>query len=66
MMKKEKWYQTRLAKYFEDNYGEYSDDAAFYVNPAINQWFFDIPELKISVMLTCEDNGVVLEDVTPL
>lgn len=65
-MKKEKWYQTRLARYFEENYGEYEDSAAFYNNPAPNQWFFDIPELNISVLLTCAVGGAVLEEITPL
>lgn len=62
-MKTKQWYQNRLAKYFTDNYEEYTNTAAFYNNPAINQWLFDIPELKTKVKLTCEDDGTVTNKI---
>ena len=60
-MKSEKWYQRRLAKYFEDNYVEYEDTAEYWNDPAPNQWLFDIPDLRLRVELTCNDKGVVTE-----
>lgn len=60
-MKPDIWYQRRLDKYFMDRYGEYEFDARFFNNPDINQWVFDIPDLKIRVELTCDDKGVVTE-----
>lgn len=60
-MKTEKWYQRRLAKYFEEHYAQYEDVATFWPDPAINQWLFDIPERGARVELTCTDKGVVKE-----
>lgn len=57
----EKWYQRRLAKYFDDHFTQYEDDAEWDVDPDINQWLFYIPELDERVELTCDDNGVVIE-----
>lgn len=60
-MKSEKWYQRRLAKYFEEHYSEYEDIAEFYTDPAPNVWRFDIPnELGgVSFTLICDDEGVI-------
>lgn len=61
MTKPEKWYQRRLAAYFEKHYHEYEDAAEYWNDPAPNQWLFDIPELGIRVELTCDDKGNVKE-----
>lgn len=55
------WYQNRLSKYFNENYGPYEYTAGFYVDPAPNKWVFVIPELKLKIKLTCYDNGQVVE-----
>ena len=60
-MKPEKWYQRRLAKYFEENYAKYEDAAEYYPDPFVNQWLFDIPERGVRVELTCNDKGEVKE-----
>ena len=60
-MRKQRWYSSRIAKYFEEHYGQYEDTAEFFPDPADNQWLFDIPELNVRVELTCYDNGVVME-----
>lgn len=62
-MKDEKWYDSRLNKYFEKNYGEYSDTAGWFPNPAVNQWLFVILEIGLKITLTCDDNGNVTESV---
>lgn len=60
-MKDEKWYDSRLNIYFEKNYGEYSDTAGWFTNPAPNQWLFVILELGLKITLTCDDKGNVTE-----
>lgn len=59
----EKWYQRRLAKYFENHYWSYEDSANYYTDPNINQWSFEIDENgeKIHVILTCNEDGSVSE-----
>ena len=63
MLKPEKWYQRRLAKYFTEHYEEYEFLAEYWNDPAPNQWLFDIPDLGIRVELTCDDKGNVVEQV---
>jgi hypothetical protein len=60
-MKPEKWYQRRLAKYFEEHYEQYEDTAEYFPDPFVNQWLFDIPERAVRVELTCTDKGEVKE-----
>ena len=59
--KTEQYYNERLQKYFDRHYIVYSETAEFYVNPAINKWKFNIPELGFEVTLTCNDIGFVIE-----
>lgn len=61
MDKTDKWYQRRLARYFEENYVQYEDTAEYYPDPFVNQWLFDIPERGVRVELTCNDKGEVKE-----
>ena len=61
MGKTEKWYQRRLAKYFSEHYEQYEEKAEFWMDPAPNQWLFDIPELGSRIEITCNDKGVVTE-----
>ena len=60
-MHTEKWYQRRLAKYFETCYGQYEDVAEFLPDPSDRQWLFEIPNLGLRIKLTCYDNGRVME-----
>lgn len=64
-MKNEKWYQRRLAKYFTEHYEQYEDTVEFWNDPAMNQWLFDIPELKARIELTCYDDGRVVKAEYP-
>lgn len=57
----EKWYQRRLAKYFTEHYSKYEDTAEYYADPAPNIWHFMILELRLRVMLVCDDSGQVRE-----
>lgn len=53
------WYRTRLGRFFDNYYLEYEDDIRWFVDPAPNQWLFDIPELNTRVELTCDIKGNV-------
>lgn len=66
LTKTEKFYNNRLQKYFDKFYGHYDEVAEFYVNPAINRWEFNIPELELCVELVCYDNGKIFEKRTRL
>lgn len=57
-----KWYQRRLTKYFEDHYAFAEDDAGFYPDPADNQWLFMLPGSGVLIELTCQDDGIVVEN----
>lgn len=59
----DKWYQRRLSKYFDEHYSEYEDEAEWWFDPEPNQWLFDIPKLSMRVELTCNDKGVVTEQI---
>ena len=60
-MKSEKWYQRRLAKYFEEHFSKYEDVAEFYTDPAPNVWKFDIlnDALITTWELICDDEGEI-------
>lgn len=60
-MKPEKWYQVRLAKYFNEHYAQYEDVAEWWPDTYENQWLFDIPDRGVRVELSCTDKGVVKE-----
>ena len=60
-MKHEKWYQRRLARYFDEHYSQYEDIVEWWADTYVNQWLFDIRELGIRVELSCTDKGVVKE-----
>lgn len=60
------WYRTRLGRFFDMYYLEYEDDILWFTDPALNQWLFDIPELKTRVELTCDDKGNVTVTEYPM
>ena len=60
-MHSHKWYQRRLAKYFEERYPSAEDIAEFYPDPTDTQWVFELPDLGILIKLTCQDDGTVVE-----
>lgn len=64
--KSKRWYQTRLSRFFDMYYLDYEDDILWFVDPAANQWLFDIPELDTRVELTCNDNGNVTVTEYPM
>ena len=59
--KSEKWYQGRLAKYFNEHYHEIEDEAEFYTDPDCNQWQFLIPKAGLVITFICHDDGTVSE-----
>ena len=65
-MKPEKWYQRRLAGYFEKHFAKYEDSAEYWNDPAPNQWLFDIPELGVRIELTCDDRGEIHQVEYPI
>lgn len=60
-MKAEWWYESKLQRYFDKHYGAYDEVAEWYINPAPNKWKFDIPDLALTILLTCDDHGTVAE-----
>lgn len=57
----EKFYNTKLQKYFDKYYSPYTETAEFYVNPEPNKWRFIINELGLNILLTCEEDGRIVE-----
>ena len=66
VMKAEWWYDSKLQRYFDKHYGAYDETAEYYVNPAPNIWLFDIPELGMTIELTCDDKGLITERCEPM
>ena len=60
--RKDSFYINRLQKYWDSNYKEYDKTAEWYVDPAINVWMCEIPELGILMKLICDDNGNIREE----
>ena len=56
-----KWYQRRLAKYFDEHYILSCDIVEFYPDPTDNQWLFELPGLDVLIKLTCQEDGTVVE-----
>ena len=55
------WYQERLQNYFDEYFKSYEDTIEWYVNPAPNKWKFNIPELRLTIRITCTERGIVTE-----
>ena len=60
------FYRNNLRKYFNKKFLDYAETVEYHVDPDINIWKFDIPELDVTVILTCDDSGVVTEIRKPL
>jgi len=60
-MKTNRFYSKHLNAYFDKHYGEYEDIVEWYTDPVSNKWIFDIPDQKLRVKLTCNDDGVIEE-----
>ena len=65
-MRTPRFYENRLAKYFDKKYMQYMKTAEWYTNPAPNQWKCDIPELNVTILFTCDEDGNVTETRTPM
>ena len=61
MHKTNRFYDSELQRYFDEYYSAFEDSAAFYNNPAPNQWKFYIPEYKADILLICHDSGRIEE-----
>lgn len=66
MKHKERWYQKRLNERFIQKYAQYEKTVEWFVNPAPNVWKFDIPELKVRIVMTCDDKGNITESLIKL
>lgn len=60
------WYKERLNDYFFDNYSEYEYDFEWFVNPAQNQFKGYFKRYRAIVLFTCDDDGNVTVETTPL
>lgn len=63
LVRNKMFYNSRLSRYFDSHYQEYTETAEWYTNPAINQWKFEIPGISV-VVLTCSSDGDVTETIT--
>ena len=50
LTKNERYYQDRLQRYFDRNYGPYKETAEFYVNPAVNKWWVFMDSMLYMVL----------------
>ena len=55
------YYEKKLQDYFNEYYWSYEAIAEFYTNPSDNSWRFYIPILEVEVLLTCKDDGQIIE-----
>ena len=62
-MKTERFYQNHLQKYFDKHFKEYENTIEYFVDPALNQWKFTVPELDETIILVCEDSGKVRKTI---
>lgn len=60
------WYKGKLTDYFYENYPEFVDYSAWFINPAVNQFKGLLVEARIIILLTCDDDGNVTVEKTPL
>lgn len=65
-MKNGNFYNRKLCQYFDAHLQRYTETAEWHENPAPNQWRFEIPDLRIVVTLTCDENGHVREERTSM
>ena len=63
MRRSEKFYHNRLEKYLKYNYADVEDNIEWYVNPATNKWKFKVPGKDNIVLLTCDINGNITEEM---
>lgn len=63
MQRSEKFYFRNLYDYLTDHYWVWEEDLEWYPNPAINQWKFKKPGDNPVVLLTCDENGNVEEEL---
>lgn len=65
-MKPVDWYKGKLTDYFYENYPEFVDYSAWFINPAPNQFKGLLVEARIIILLTCDDEGNITVEKTPL
>ena len=56
-------FEKHLQYYYETHYAKYADHIKWYPMAADNKWKFRIPELRKTVVLTCDGFGNVTERV---
>lgn len=61
-----KIYKDRMIAYFNSYYAEYENKSEWFVDPAPNQMKGYFPEEKTIVLFTCDDEGDVTVEKTPL
>lgn len=60
------WYKGKLTDYFYENYPEFVDYSAWFINPAPNQFKGLLVEARIIILLICDDEGNITVEKTPL
>lgn len=60
------WYKERLINYFYENYSKYENESEWFINPSPNQFKGYFTKDKVIVLFTCDDDGNVTVEKTPL
>lgn len=60
-MQSRTWYQIRLENYFKEYYAHHSFEYRKIYTNVPYQYIFEITDLGVGVILTCDDNGNISE-----
>ena len=60
-MQSRTWYQVRLENYFKNYYEHHSFEYKKIYTNVPYQYIFEIPDLGVRVILSCDDNGNISE-----
>ena len=65
-MRTDNWYKGRLTDFFYENYPEFVNRSAWFINPAQNQFKGYLVDPRIIILLTCDDDGNITVEKTRL
>lgn len=58
----EKIIKKTIEKYYNKHYGKYDKEIEFYTDPSPYSWFFEVPSLKICVILRADPDSREIEE----
>lgn len=60
------WYKKTLTDYFYKHYPNQVNESRWFVNPSESQFKGYLPDLRVILYLTCDEDGNVTEEKQPL